>query len=237
MNASDIIYFLAGAAVLILAVALVCRIIDSSGGEEKNGGGDGTSRGKPYEVRRDRVVRKNESGPLRVLFMPEQKRAGIRGEKRASRAIETVLRDEDMLFTGLRIEHEGSRAEFDNIVVNRYGVFIIEVKDWSGRLSGGIDDPEWKKTKITGAGNVYTKYEKNPVKQVNRQAGILARWLRSNGVNVWVRGFVLLLQGNSPVDDPVMLRDMTALERAIHTKDRKLLDGESADAIVRLLEG
>ena len=236
MNASDIIYFLAGAAVLILAVALVCRIIDSSGGEEENGGGDGTSRGKTYEVRRDRVVRKNEPGPLRVLFMSEQKRAGRRGEKRASRAIETVLRDEDMLFTGLRIEHEGSRAEFDNIVVNRYGVFIIEVKDWSGTLSGGIDDPEWKKTKITGAGNVYTKYEKNPVKQVNRQAGILARWLRSNGVNVWVRGFVLLLQGNSPTEDAALLRNVSEVGRAVHTPGRKTLDGATAGEIVRLLE-
>lgn len=55
------------------------------------------------------------------------------------------------------------------MVINRYGVFIIEVKNYKGELVGNGDDYEWKKYKTTGAGNTYEKTVKNPIRQVKRQ--------------------------------------------------------------------
>lgn len=95
---------------------------------------------------------------------PEYKRAGIRGEEAAARAIESVLREDDRLFTNVKIEHDGKPTELDNIVVNRFGVFIIEVKNYTGHIVGGEDDYEWQKFKTTNAGNTYEKTVKNPIR-------------------------------------------------------------------------
>ena len=53
---------------------------------------------------------------------------------------------------------------------------------------GGEDDYEWKKYHTSEAGNTYVKSVKNPIRQVRRQAGILAEYLKYYGVRVWVSG-------------------------------------------------
>ena len=43
------------------------------------------------------------------------------------------------------VEYDGKPAEIDLVIVNRYGVFIFEVKNYNGVLIGGEDDYEWQK--------------------------------------------------------------------------------------------
>lgn len=121
------------------------------------------------------------------------------------------------------------------MIVNRYGVFIIEVKNYKGRIVGGEDDYEWLKIKTTPAGNEYEKTVKNPIRQVKRQTYILAHYLENNGVRVWIRGYAMLLQGNSPVASEYLLNGIDDVERVIHTRDRDVLDEETVDMIKALL--
>lgn len=51
----------------------------------------------------------------------------------------------------------------DCIVVNRFGVFIFEVKNYSGQSMGNADDYEWQKIKIADSGNLDAKQVKNPI--------------------------------------------------------------------------
>lgn len=88
------------------------------------------------------------------------------------------------------VQFEGKRTELDNLIINRSGVYIIGVKTYRGRLFGGADDYEWEKYKVTNAGNVYEKTVKNPIKQVHRQIYVLANYLKSRGIRVWVNGFM-----------------------------------------------
>ena len=108
---------------------------------------------------------------------PESRRAGRRGEAAAINAIKSVLHDDDLLFTNVEISFEDKRAELDDVIVNRFGVFIIEVKNYRGRLYGNEDDYEWEKYKDDGYGNTFLKKVKNPIKQVKRQVYILAKYL------------------------------------------------------------
>ena len=62
-----------------------------------------------------------------VIEAPE-KRAGRRGEHIATEIIKGVLREGDYLFTNISVSYDGKRTELDNVVVNKYGVFIFEVK-------------------------------------------------------------------------------------------------------------
>ena len=108
-------------------------------------------------------------GLFEWMMTPEYKRVGIRGEVKASNAILSVMRDDDRLFTNVSINYDGRPAELDNVIVNKYGVFVIEVKNYAGAIYGNEDDFEWQKYKTTDAGNTYVKTVKNPIKQVKRQ--------------------------------------------------------------------
>ena len=189
------------------------------------------------EYRPDNTNNGEKPGFWDWIFMPEYKRVGIRGEEAAVKAIQSVLRDGDRLFTNVRIEYDGKPAELDNVIVNRYGVFIIEVKNYSGQIVGGEDEYEWRKYKTTEAGNTYEKTVRNPIKQVKRQTYILAKYLDYYGVRVWIRGYAILLHGNSPVKSGYILTSLSDVDRAIHTADRKMLDVKTVERIAKLLTG
>lgn len=169
------------------------------------------------------------------VFTPEYKRVGIRGEEAAVRAVESVLREGDRLFTNVKIEYEGKPAELDIVVVNRYGVFIIEVKNYTGYIVGGEDDYEWQKFKTTDAGNTYERTVKNPIKQVKRQIYILAHYLEYYGPRVWVKGYAILLHDNSPVESSYLLDSIASIDRAIHSRDRTILNMDTIEKISNLL--
>ena len=211
------------AVIIIIAIVIIAAVLNS----DSWGGGSG---GSGYGSNGSR------SGGRR-LFEPEYKRAGRRGEAAAAKVISRVMLDGDRLFTNISIVAEGRPAEFDSIVVNRFGVFIIEVKNYNGYIVGGEDDYEWRKYKTTSAGNTYESSVKNPIKQVKRQVYLLAKYLRYFGSDVWVEGYAFLLQDNSPVDSKYLLRTPDDIDRAVHTKRRRMLSEEEVEEIARLIGG
>ena len=169
------------------------------------------------------------------IFEPEEKRVGRQGERIATNIIKRVLREDDYLFTNVPVSYDGKNAELDNVIVNKYGVFIIEVKYYKGRLYGAEDDYEWQKYKDDGYGNTFEKNVKNPIKQVKRQTYILAKYLEYYGPRVWVEGYAFLVNGNSPVSSPYMLESLDDIDKAIHTFGRNRLSAQTVESIKRLL--
>ena len=167
--------------------------------------------------------------------VPPEKLAGKRGEARATLLLSKHLQEGDVLLTNIAFEHEGRSAELDNVVINEYGVFIIEVKNYVGELYGGEDDHEWKKLKTTDAGNVYVKTVKNPIKQVKRQVYLLAQHLRRYGIDVWINGYALLLGDNSPVDSDMILTTESDFSRILHTSRRQRLSRATIQRVYDLL--
>lgn len=167
---------------------------------------------------------------------PESKRAGRRGEAIATNAIKSVLRDGDRLFTNVEISFDNKPAELDNVIVNQYGVFIIEVKNYKGRLYGSEDDYYWEKYKDDGYGNTFEKSVKNPIKQVKRQTYILAKYLDYYGSHVWVDGYAFLIHGNSPIQSSYILSNSQEIDRTIHTLGRNRLSKQQTEAISKLLQ-
>lgn len=170
-----------------------------------------------------------------TVYEEPQRTAGRRGEEKAALVIKSILRDGDFLLSNVRFTYDNRRAELDCVVVNRYGVFIIEVKNYAGYIVGKEDDYEWVKHKMTESRNIYVTTVKNPIKQVKRQVYLLAKYLNYYGINVWVRGYALLMKGNSPVDSDYILSSVADIDNAIHTKDRTLLSQETIEKIKDLL--
>lgn len=171
-----------------------------------------------------------------TTFESPQKRAGRRGEKIAANIIKGVLRPDDYLFTNVEFQYDGRPAELDAVVVNKFGVFIFEVKSYSGTLVGGEDDFEWQKHKMTDAGYVYTKTVKNPIKQVKRQVYLLANYLDYYGKRVWVDGYAIVLQGKCSVHSNLIISSVAELDRVIHTHGRNRLTQKDVNQIVNIME-
>lgn len=170
------------------------------------------------------------------IFESASRQAGRYGEKVASEMISQVLREGDHLLTNIEIVYDSKQAEMDSIVVNKFGVFIFEVKNYSGQLLGDEDDFEWQKIKITDAGNMYSKQVKNPIRQLKRQVYLLANYLKYHQIRVWVEGYVILLHQNSPVDSAYVISDLSDIDRAIHTKGKNSLHPKQIEQIVKLLQ-
>ena len=164
-----------------------------------------------------------------------QRRAGRLGEKVATTIIREVLNDDDTLFTNVEIFADGKQTELDNLVINSHGIYIFEVKNYSGELYGTKEDYEWLQSKMTPGGNFHQKNVKNPIKQVNRQVYILSRFLKENGIDAWVEGYVILLEHNSPVADSCILNTQKEIAYAIHTDSKKKFNKKTKDAILALM--
>lgn len=170
----------------------------------------------------------------RILEAPE-KRAGRLGEYAATKTIKSVLREGDYLFTNISLSYEDQPTELDNVIVNKYGVFIIEAKNYKGRLYGKEDDYEWVKFKDDGYGNTFEKKVKNPIKQVKRQVYILSKHLESCGSRTWVEGYAILVRGASPVKSDYILESAEDIDKAIHTQGRRPLSEQKVEAIKKIL--
>ena len=173
---------------------------------------------------------------LDLTFEPASRRAGRYGEKIAAEIISRVLKEGDYLLTNTEIVYDGKRTEMDCTVVNKFGVFIFEVKNYSGQLIGDEDDYEWKKIKITGSGNMYAKQVKNPIRQLKRQVYLLAHYLQCHQIRVWVEGRVILLHQNSPVNSGFIISSLSDIDRAIHTKGNNHLHPKEIEQIITLLQ-
>lgn len=164
----------------------------------------------------------------------EIKYAGNFGEKIANKVIKQALNREDYLLNNVKLNYEGQKTELDNLIINKYGIFIIEVKYYVGRLEGDIDDYEWIKYKDS-YDDTFVKNVKNPIKQVNREVFILSKVLKENSIYNWINGYVYFVNNNSPVDDKAVLNDVDEIIKVLHTSNRKLLSENEIKTILAVI--
>lgn len=165
----------------------------------------------------------------------EIKKAGNRGEKLFTDMISGVLRPNDIMLNNVNIEVDGKQTEIDTLIINENGIFIIEVKNYHGTLSGQIDDYSWTKTKISPGGNVFTKEVKNPIKQMKRQTYLLSQYLKSNNIRIWINGYVFFAYQNSPVYDACVLDNIYDFDRIIHQSQERTYNQKIIDRAVSIL--
>ncbi|MBQ7582962.1 MAG: NERD domain-containing protein [Lachnospiraceae bacterium] len=157
------------------------------------------------------------------------------GERIATSIISEILNDEDILLTNVGIFTDGKETELDNVIINTKGIFIIEVKNYSGQLIGDEEDAEWIKNKVTEAGYLYQKTVRNPIRQVKRQEYLMSKLLKDNGIHVWIKGYVFLLERNSPVKSAYILDTQKDIDVAVHPDAVDQMDVEMVESVKRLL--
>mgnify|MGYP004733179237 FL=1 len=182
---------------------------------------------------------RNDSGAFRNRYPApsyderEIYRAGAKGEYRAASAIKSILFKDDWHTCNFEFSVDGREAECDILVVNSNGIFIFEVKNFSGSLFGCETDDTWEKVKESDGGNLYSKEIKNPIKQVRRQIWLLKELLGSYGIyDFWIDGYVLLVNANPHDESEYILTDLSEVERIIHTPGEHPLNKSKKDAVI-----
>ena len=118
-------------------------------------------------------------------------RFGARGESMG--LVEALhLPDDYHVFTNVNIAYQNYSQETDLIIVGMKGVYVVEVKNHNGHIVGDALDAEWTQYKVGRGGEKNSKKMANPVNQVKGQVYKLSKFLKEQGINVWVEGIVLV---------------------------------------------
>lgn len=165
-----------------------------------------------------------------------KERAGKEGEILAGKMIHQYLNEQDILFNNVEIVVHGRETELDYVVINKNGAFIFEVKNYSGELEGNEDDEYWNKYKISSGNNEYVKEVRNPIKQLKREIYLLKEYLKYYGIDLWINGYVLFVNMNSPIDSDYTINNESELNSILHTRGGQTLNKKQIEKIVNILK-
>ena len=167
----------------------------------------------------------------------DQKRiAGKEGELQARKILNHYLNENDLLLNNVNISIHGRNTELDYVVINNNGIFIFEVKNFSGKLVGNEDDQYWNKYKISSGNKEYIKEIRNPIKQLKREIYLLKEYLKYYGVDLWIEGYVLFVNMNSPVESEYTINDQSEIDDILHLRRNQVLTKNQIEKIISILK-
>ncbi|MCR4879791.1 MAG: NERD domain-containing protein [Bacilli bacterium] len=118
-----------------------------------------------------------------------------KGDKGEEIVINTLnkMNDEQYLINNLILLGDNNVShQFDHILIRSNGVFVIETKNYYGKISGNIDDLYWTKTyKVHGKDKTETFI--NPIKQNNAHVRYIKKIL---GKDIQLINFVVFVNNN-----------------------------------------
>jgi hypothetical protein len=151
---------------------------------------------------------------------------GSLGEKLVTKSL-SGLDDSYVLLNGLVVPP--NRGDTDHIVIGPNGFFVIESKNYNGRIS--CDGDEWEKRKMI-RGELQSLKIGSPSNQVKRNAKVLKDFILSHqedvflgaAPHIWVSGILVFtnpdaeLELNRPTVDVVELDELCDHIRAVKTE-------------------
>lgn len=141
--------------------------------------------------------------------------AGLYGEELVSYTLNS-LPNEYTVYNNIPLGKDGKQTEIDTLVVSKYGIFLGEIKNYKGRISGNENDSTWTQTKTSSAGKSYENTIKNPVKQAKLQTHLLSSILKENKLNCYIHPYVVFLNtGNIYTDSELVLKSENEFHNTI----------------------
>ncbi len=104
--------------------------------------------------------------------------AGLRGESEVARILTENLDNSFYLYNDITVRSGFSRAQIDHLVVSKKGIFVLETKNWRGRLVGDENDRKWLQYVHA---DQPPRALSSPVLQNQRHVAVLDKYLRSSG--------------------------------------------------------
>lgn len=145
------------------------------------------------------------------------------------------------VFTNVTISYQNYSQETDLIIVGMKGIYIVEVKNHNGKIVGDAENAEWTQLKVGRGGGRYSKKINNPVKQVKGQVYKLSKYLKENGINVWVEGIILFTNEDVSVNVqnssiPILFPAKRLSHYILTCKNRQYLNKNLISKVAEMIE-
>lgn len=129
------------------------------------------------------------------------------------------------------VEDEGKSSQINHILINKYGVFVIETKNYSGRIYGSEAQREW--TQVLNFGRTKNLLY-SPVKQ---NATHIYRLKKLLPKNTSITSLIVMVQNNTEYIKASNIIKLSQLKKCLSKlKEEVLSEEEMKDIFDRLIE-
>ena len=118
------------------------------------------------------------------------KNKGYIGEKNIAKILSSLPSAKYKIINDILLESNGRTVQIDHLIISVYGIFVIETKNYKGRITGSDNSEYWTKNIY---GNKYIFY--NPIKQ--NEAHIFAL---KNRLNLSIDKFISIIVFSNEAD-------------------------------------
>lgn len=126
------------------------------------------------------IIARKSSYSSEPFYSPEPKAKGSRGEMIVAKILGDTIVGEQYVINDLLFQTEsGKTCQIDHIFINKFGIWVIETKNYSGTIYGNENQREW--IQILAHGNVRNKFY-NPLKQNTTHIYHLSQYLKIKNV-------------------------------------------------------
>lgn len=160
---------------------------------------------------------------------------GLLGEEIVSNTLD-LLPDEYTVINNIPINFNGKQAEIDSLIISKYGLFIVETKNYQGDIIGKVTDENWIQKKKSSGGRVYENKMINPVKQVKFQTYLLSSMLKEHGIHCWINPYVVFVGAKSvSTDSEIVFDNQENLYKEIMSKNKSIVTIDDLHKVEKLV--
>lgn len=145
--------------------------------------------------------------------------------------VKLSLIGEDYVINNLVVKGEDGRtSQIDHVVINESGIFVIETKNYSGKIFGGYNQLEW--TQTLAGGRIKHKFY-NPIKQ-NKTHVCRIKEIVGNDVPMF--SIIVFVKANISSIKATCVHDIASMKATIRTKREIQITPEKIDYYHELLQ-
>ena len=168
---------------------------------------------------------------LALAFLKSPKGKGWLGELKVRLVIKKTKPGVRYVINNLVLRLEnGKTTQIDHVLINRNGIFVIETKNYSGRIYGDEGRLEW--TQVLNYGKTKNKLY-NPIKQNKSHIYHISKILTED---ITLTSAVVFVQGNIQYIDADGVYSQYGLKRLIRTPATSLTLSQMKQAYTDLTE-
>ena len=160
-----------------------------------------------------------------ILSLPSVK--GAFGERKVAKRLKRLVKKYGgYLINDVTIPGENDKtSQIDHIYISEYGIFVVETKNYSGRVYGTDSQQNW--TQVLAYGRTKNQLY-NPVKQNQTHVYRLKEVLGDDFKYVF-RSVVVFVKGNIDYIESENVVDLFYLRRIIKKDDKKVMSSVEVD--------
>ena len=162
---------------------------------------------------------------LLSAYFKSPKGRGWLGERKVRRIIGKTKENSRYVINNLIIKTgDNKTTQIDHVLINRKGIFVIETKNYSGRIYGDEKRREW--TQVLSGGRVKNKLY-NPIMQNKSHIHHISNALSEK---LPIISAVVFVQGNTHFIDAWGVYDLRGLKRMIKESETKISNAQMRKA-------